>query len=351
MVKSGLRTGLGILLLGAATLGAAGCGESTPSGPAPYQAKEMIVVAVKDTINGIYTDRVMTIDPKDSLNMTPRYLLDSIRLVTSPSAGKMTYLLEQQGDGDDFKIFIADIDGRNRRQIAGTDALERAIAFPVLSPDARKVVYSTLDNRLVMQNIDGTGAEVLSTNAAFETIPDFDADGDRIAFYGDDESLYVINTDGTGLRKVADSAKSDPEGQSKVEWSPDGSKLVYVGMDGRGQTDIYVVNADGSGKQQLTDDLSNDLVPTWSPDGAQIAWTGFPGDVFVMNADGSNRRNITPNVSNIDTYPEWAPDGKRLIFVNHYPGVEVGTLRMYDFRSGETRSIAFKVTRGFWGKF
>lgn len=357
MVRSIPRFGQRMLLLGAAIVGAAivgvaGCSESTPSGPAPYQGREMIVIAVVDTANGVAIDRVMSIDPNQSLNPTPRTILDSMRLFTSPSAGKMAFLLEQQSDSeDDFMIFVSDIDGKNLHEIVGIDALERALAFPVLSPDGKQVVYSTLDNRLIMQNVDGTDAAVLTANAAYETIPDFDADGDRIAFYGDDENLYVINSDGTGLRKVTDSAKSDPAGQSRVEWSPDGTKLLYVGMDGRGQTDIYVVNADGSGKQQLTDDLGNDLLPTWSPNGAQIAWVGFPGDIFVMNADGGNRRTITPNVANIDTYPEWSLDSKRLIFVNHLPGAEVGTLRMYDFQTTETRSIAFNVTRGFWGKF
>jgi Tol biopolymer transport system component len=347
MVKSILFTTLAI-----AVVISGGCGESTPSGPAPYVATEMIVVGVKDTINGIYADRVVTINPNDSVNRTPRYILDSARLITPPSAGKMAFLVESQGA--DSKILVADIDGKNVRQIVSTSSLSRALSYPSLSPDGKKVVYATLDNRLLSQSVDGTTTDILSSNAAFETIAAFNKDGSRIAFYGDDQKLYVVNSDGSNLRAVATRAQCDAEGQSRVEWSPDGKKLVYVGTDVPGQPDIYTVSVDGSSQPlQLTNDTENDVLPTWSPDGSKIAWSSFPGDVFVMNSDGTGRTNITPNVKNIDTYPVWSPDGTRLIFVDRFPdpSVEVGTLRMYDFRSGETSSIAFKVTRGFWGKF
>jgi Tol biopolymer transport system component len=349
MAKSTLLTALAI-----ATALIGGCSEGSPTGPAPYVGKEMIVVAVKDTVSGIYADRVMTIDPKDSLDRTPRHVagLDSVKLITSPSGGKMAFLVE--APGNESKIMVADIDGRNLTRIDMTTSFDRALSYPSLSPDGKKVVYATLDGRLLIRNIDGTGADILSTNAAFETIAAFNSDGGRIAFHGDDEKLYVVNSDGSNLRAVADRAQCDGEGLARIEWSPDGRKLVYVGKSSIGQPDIYVVNVDGASQPvQLTNDLENDLLPTWSPDGARIAWSSFPGDIYVMNADGSGRINLTPTGIYIDSYPVWSPDGMRLIYSSRFPdsSVEVGTLRLYDFRSGETSSIAFKATRGFWGKF
>jgi TolB protein len=63
------------------------------------------------------------------------------------------------------------------------------------------------------------------------------------------------------------------------------------------------MNADGSGRTQLTDDATDNLQPTWSPDGARIAFTshspilgtpilGTP-DIYVMNADGTELKRLT----------------------------------------------------------
>jgi Tol biopolymer transport system component len=63
--------------------------------------------------------------------------------------------------------------------------------------------------------------------------------------------------------------------------------------------DVYVVNADGSGLRRLTDDPGPDFDPSWSPDGRWIAYRheGEGGDstaeIYVMDADGSQKRNLT----------------------------------------------------------
>ena len=69
------------------------------------------------------------------------------------------------------------------------------------------------------------------------------------------------------------------------------------------------MNSDGSGKVQLTHNESfNDVFPSWSPSGQQIAFGTDRDDgareIYVMNADGSGRRRLT-NGKYFDGTQDW----------------------------------------------
>ena len=60
-----------------------------------------------------------------------------------------------------------------------------------------------------------------------------------------------------------------------------------------GTSDLYVVNADGSGLRRLTRHAEN--VPrsfAWSPDGRTIAFL-HNREVYIVKADGSDERRLT----------------------------------------------------------
>ena len=59
----------------------------------------------------------------------------------------------------------------------------------------------------------------------------------------------------------------------------------------------------------LTRHPARDTSPTWSPDGARIAFvTGRDGndEIYIMNADGSGLRNLTQHPAD-DWSPAWSP--------------------------------------------
>ena len=95
-----------------------------------------------------------------------------------------------------------------------------------------------------------------------------------------------------------------------------------------GDFEIYVMHADGSGAVQLTQNESDgrsehdDVVPTWSPDGARIAFVstrdhegdGFvDGEIYVMRANGSGQTRLTENAAG-EGGPDWSPDGRWIAF-------------------------------------
>lgn len=73
--------------------------------------------------------------------------------------------------------------------------------------------------------------------------------------------------------------------------------------------DIYVANADGTGQRQLTASGGMNLMPAWSPDSRQIAFTSTRdghGEVYIVNADGSGQRRVTRGTDDSLT-PAWKP--------------------------------------------
>jgi TolB protein len=102
------------------------------------------------------------------------------------------------------------------------------------------------------------------------------------------------------------------------------------------------MNVDGSGLRRLTNNPAADAVPTWSPTGAQIAFTsdrsGTP-QIYVMSAtDGSNLRKISSE-SWADR-ASWAPAPYNEIAfaARSGPGFDI---KVFDLSSGETRALTF----------
>jgi Tol biopolymer transport system component len=102
-------------------------------------------------------------------------------------------------------------------------------------------------------------------------------------------------------------------------WSPDGARIAFYGyprgaVRGGANYDVYVMSAEGSGVMNLTTtpaDVASwfsQTNPKWSPDGTRIAYDGDDG-LYVMNVDGSGQTRIASGQD-----ATWSPDGTRIAF-------------------------------------
>jgi SH3-like domain-containing protein len=108
--------------------------------------------------------------------------------------------------------------------------------------------------------IGGQSAAASSQTAATTAA----ASGGRLVFTtqsGGD--LYVVNADGTGLRKLTGGV-IDPV------VSPDGQQVAFTRWDGAEMGTLYVINVDGSGERVVLGETLQAKSPTWSPDGQSI---------------------------------------------------------------------------------
>ena len=123
--------------------------------------------------------------------------------------------------------------------------------------------------------------------------------------------------------------------ESDFRWSPDGSRIVFVTSDAKGQGQLAVVG-DGGGRARILTHAAGPVSnPRWSPDGTRIAFLYSPGApktpsplnpstpdagvvggtvyeqrLAVIPAEGGAIRLLGPHDLNVYEY-DWSPDGTR----------------------------------------
>lgn len=157
-------------------------------------------------------------------------------------------------------------DGGDREELA---KLRLTYDFAV-SPDGRRIAYSQQKGQshsqhleLYVADIDGGNRRRLTNDDTGDGLPAWSPDGERIAFVsnraesapcfyydcaGFTNELYVMDADGSDVTRLTETE----EEELSPSWSPDGEKIVYVRVaDEGGPHDLYAANADGSCAKRL----------------------------------------------------------------------------------------------------
>jgi serine/threonine protein kinase len=142
-------------------------------------------------------------------------------------------------------------------------------------------------------------------------------------------------------------------------FSPDGRQFAYsfdpepLKDDGRPDFDLWVRLVGGSEARRLTSDDTDDLAPSWSPDGRWIAYLrGHVGDtpaVYLVSAlDGTSRPVTAIRAARIETgwlrgapasQITWAPDSRAVIFARAEQSGDAGGLQLARIDGSGSRAL------------
>lgn len=190
---------------------------------------------------------------------------------------------------------------------------------PAWSPNGRELsfrgYYGLGDGEydLYAVNLDDPGCHVTRlTRGLNGTSSSWSPTGRQVAFsvpFG----IFVINADGSGLRRLIANTTKDSYGVDAPAWSVR-NRLAFVQyVPALRVGEIEAANVDGSGITPLTRGTPGFGQPSWSPTGAAIAFVANPyaakSVIDVANADGTAGHRVSP--SSWTSYsPTWTPGGK-----------------------------------------
>lgn len=168
-----------------------------------------------------------------------------------------------------------------------------------------------------------------------------------LSYHGTTESLYVVNADGKGKKRVA-----KPDSYSGA-WSPDGSMIAYAHSKKNSvKESIYTANADGSNRKKITKGTTKRIYGVSWVSGDKISYTRFKQKntwgyfgLYVVNKDGTGLKRIIKTMAPIGSF-DWSPDGSEVAYTRCFVSCDI--YKAHSDGSGKKRIVkkAAKKTRG-----
>ena len=165
------------------------------------------------------------------------------------------------------------------------------------SPDGKYIVFQSIHERepgnvnplLYRVKADGSDLTRLTFGDRHDRFPVWSPDGKLIAFHSNC-TLKTIIPDGSSEKTIVAAGTAEGTGicPNTIAWSPDSKQLAFVSWydpfpEGK-KNILYVVNSDGTELRKLVE-FDEAKSPTWSPDGKQIGIENE--EAYLYNADGS----------------------------------------------------------------
>ena len=142
----------------------------------------------------------------------------------------------------------------------------------------------------------------------------------KITFAGDTgpkrRDIFVMDWDGAALQALTNKSQN-----ILPSWSPTGAEIAFTSF-AAGKPDLYIVPTSGGKPRMISSRPGLNMGAAFSPDGTKIALTlsqDGNSEIYLLSTSGQVLKRLT-NTPFIDTSPSFSPDGSRIAFVSDRHG-------------------------------
>ena len=212
---------------------------------------------------------------------------------------------------EDRNAVVVGEEGSRARTLSSSGAAygQQVTGPPRWSPDSTKILFIRGGMLHVVDLETKEGVRVVSPGRAVLEGA-FSPDGNHIVWAGageDGHVVYVGPVDGSSKRKVAEFPSAEfPSGLLReLHWSPAGPLILFHFSYDDGSREwaqgLYVVNQDGTDLKRVrgSSKWGGGYLVRWSPDGSRIA-IGGGGGVATMASDGTDLKVLAKQEQRID---------------------------------------------------
>jgi eukaryotic-like serine/threonine-protein kinase len=217
-------------------------------------------------------------------------------------------------------LWLVDTRTSDARLLTASNGIENQ---PAVSPDGAKLALTDqqADYDLYRFSLDQPSPSIVLATSRNEMDPASSRSGGEMAFTTDragHEEIWLRSQTGDIERPVvtpSDFGSSPTTLLSSPALSPNGQQVAYNRVGSEGDR-IWISPVAGGPPVQLAPGTSPQDWPTWSPDGAWIAFGQGNPDLLVKMRVGARTppETVASDIVPVTGAPEWSPDGSWLAY-------------------------------------
>jgi Tol biopolymer transport system component len=239
-----------------------------------------LLPAISIRVNGTHrTDLTESSCPKTPRPITPDTCFEEFNPTWSPSWRRIAFTrvfgaFPEYCDTDLFDLYTMRANGTHLRQVTEPDPRYMDLSMR-WAPDGSRLVFTRSDegrdptkDAVFTVRVDGTHLRQLTPWSMDAGRLDWSPDGHWILFRSQTgghhpSCLWLIHPNGRGLDRIPHTCGYS---WSWGSFSPNGKKITIGRAPGRGgNPDVYVMKVDGTALRNVTKSIKSDGNPDWGP--------------------------------------------------------------------------------------
>lgn len=213
------------------------------------------------------------------------------------------------GDADtNYEIFTIAANGGDLKKFTDNNFLD---VYPAWSAEDSHIAFLSKrakDLDIYVMNSDGSNVKKLYDSGSNDA--DIDWVKNKIVFTRNSQ-IWIMDDNGENPKQVTNPPRAGEWGKANLPFgdydprlSPDGTKIVFERLEkdesANGNYNLFTINSDGTNEMRLTNNGYSQGLPNWSHTGEKIVYIvaaiGSEGkyDIYTMDSDGTNSHNVTP---------------------------------------------------------